>query len=194
MAGGRLKKRTWARGITSTYTYTHAGELDTIDYSDTTTDVDFDYDRRGRATQVTDGIGTQTMDYNDPGQLTDYNYTSGLLNGITVTSGYDDKFRRNSLGVQVPVQGSVYSVSYGYDAASRLKTVTDNNNHSATYTYLPNSSLVTNIVFASGGFTKMTTYKSYDNLNRLKSISSVSSGSSVVSSHAYEYNAANQRG
>ncbi len=53
--------------------------------------------------------------------------------------------------------------------------------------------LVSNIVFAHSGTTKMTTTKSYDNLNRLTSILSSNGSSVVLDSHGYAYNAANQR-
>jgi RHS repeat-associated protein len=73
-----------------------------------------------------------------------------------------------------------------------LRTVTSGQ-HSATYNYHLQSGLVSNILFQTAGVTKMTTTKSHDNLNRLTSIGSVSSVPSVVSSHTYDYNAANQR-
>ena len=74
-----------------------------------------------------------------------------------------------------------------YDAASRLTTVSDGTQN-ATYTYLANSPLVTNIVFKQNSTTRMTTIKNYDFLNRLASISS----SSAIS-FGYQYNIANQR-
>ena len=76
---------------------------------------------------------------------------------------------------------------YGYDAASRLASVSDGTN-SATYSYLANSPMVGQIVFASNGVTRMTTSRQYDYLNRLSAISS-----SPSNSFAYLYNAANQR-
>jgi len=62
---GRLQSRTWKRGVITTYVYNNAGDLQTIDYSDTTPDVSYTYDRRGRrATAVCNGI-TTTWTYND---------------------------------------------------------------------------------------------------------------------------------
>ena len=126
------------------------------------------------------------MSYKASDQLTNETYTAGPLSGISVISGYDSLLRRSSLsGI------GILPVQYGYDPASRLQSVSDGT-HSATYSYLANSSLVSNIVFATSGVTKMTTTKSWDNLNRLTSISSVPSASSVVS-FSYQYNTANQR-
>ncbi len=50
---GRLLTRTWARTVggqplVTTYGYNGAGDMTTVDYSDTTADVTYGYDRRGR--------------------------------------------------------------------------------------------------------------------------------------------------
>src|SRR5439155_20471950 len=88
---------------------------------------------------------------------------------------------------------AAFTNSFGYDGASRMTNVTDGT-YSAAYTYLANSSLITNITFRQGSTTRMTTSKQYDNLDRLQSISSMWSGSSPsVNSFGYDYNNANQR-
>jgi len=75
--------------------------------------------------------------------------------------------------------------SFGYDAASRLETVTSGTN-SASYTYLANSPLVDNIAFKNNGTTCMTTTKTYDYLNRLTAIASSGTGILPVSfNYAY---------
>ena len=76
---GKLSVRTWARGgspLTTTYTYydtagsNNTGELEMINYSESTPDVTFDsYDRVGRVTQVSDAVGTRTFSF-DPELLT----------------------------------------------------------------------------------------------------------------------------
>jgi RHS repeat-associated protein len=183
-AAGRLLARRWVRGITTTYGYNPAGDLGTITYSDgTTPNVIFGFDRRGRATGVTDGAGVHGLSYNDAGQLLTESFPNS---GVVVTNSYDGLLRRSSLsGIGVsPVQ-------YGYDAASRLSAVT-NGSYTASYTYLPNSSLVSNVVFQSGGTPRMTTTKSWDNLNRLSTITS-SANATNISSFTYQYNLANQR-
>jgi RHS repeat-associated protein len=76
-----------------------------------------------------------------------------------------------------------------------LQTVTDNTAspaYSATYLYLANSPLVSQIAFKSNTVTRMTTTKQYDFLNRLLSVSSApSAGSALINSYAC--NNANQR-
>jgi hypothetical protein len=88
---------------------------------------------------------------------------------------------------------SVTSTTYGYDGASRLALVS-NGAFSATYSYLANSPLVSQIAFASNTTTAVTTTRAYDNLNRLTAITSVPAASgSWHPSYQYQYNAANQR-
>jgi len=183
-AAGRLLGRTWARGVITEYDYNNAGELSGIDYLDATPDVSITYDRLGRRITVTNGADVCTYTYNNAGQVLTETFP---VAGVTITNTYDNLLRRSVLSSSAGVS----PVSYTYDAASRLETVTADTN-SATYTYLPNSSLVSNIVFRQGSTTRMTTTKSYDTLNRLTSIASVPSASSAVS-YSYSYNSANQR-
>ncbi|WP_353568649.1 RHS repeat-associated core domain-containing protein [Haloferula sargassicola] len=63
-AGGRLKTRTWARGVVTTYGY-DAGLLVSTDYSDSTPDVTITYDTFGRqhtVTQTNQSTLTSTYD------------------------------------------------------------------------------------------------------------------------------------
>ncbi len=109
-----------------------------------------------------------------------------------MTNGYDQYLRRTNL---VALGPSVLSRAiYGYDHASRLQTVTDGNNNWATYSYLANSPLVSQIVYQQSGMTRMTTSKSYDDLNRLTQISSAPSAAYTSPlTYNYNYNPANQR-
>jgi hypothetical protein len=73
--------------------------------------------------------------------------------------------------------------SFGYDGASRLQTVTDNSGatpYSATYTYLANSPLVSQIAFQQSTTMRMTTTKQWDYLNRLQAVSAAPSAGFAV--------------
>ena len=186
-AGGRLLTRTWARGIVTTNAYDNLGELTGVSYSDATTPLAWAYDRMGRKTQCT-GSGTHSFVWNDIGQLLSETYiATNLEYNSSLQYGYDALQRPRTL--KNLSLGTV--TSYGYDAASRLQTVSDGTN-TAAYGYIPNSSLVGNIVFQQNGTTRLTTVKQYDNLNRLTQIQNLTNGVPACES-IYSYNDANQR-
>lgn len=198
-AAGRLQSRSWVRldengnPITTTYAYDNAGSLTNIVYSDSTPSVTNTYDRLGRLTGVAWTNMVQANTYNLAGELLVESYTGGILDGLSITNGYDALLRRTKLMARA--SGSpLAAANYGYDNASRLLTVADDNNNSATYSYLANSPLVQQIAFKQGSTTRMTTTKSYDYLNRLTAITSQPSGTGVPPvSFNYAYNTANQR-
>ncbi len=189
----RLKTRTWARGVTTTNAYNHAGDLSTVAYSDSTPAVTYTFDRRGRqiiAAQA--GATTATRLLDEAGNLLSEAYSGGPLGGLLVTNTYDDYLRRSALSLLDSQSTTLASTAYGYDGASRLQTVSDGVN-SAAYTYLAYSPLVSQIDFAANSTPVMSTFKQYDFLNRLTQISTVDSAQQTLDSHDYVYNAANQR-
>lgn len=191
---GRLASRTWARGITTTYTYGTGGDLTNVVYSDgVTPGVTNTYDRLGRESSVAWNGITDTMSYNLANQSLGESFSGGSLAGLAITNGYDADLRRTFLAV-LSGSSQLLSDAYGYDHASRLSSVTDAGNNSANYTYLANSPLVGEIVFKQNSTTRMTTTKQYDYLNRLTQISSAPSASYVLPlTFNYNYNPANQR-
>jgi RHS repeat-associated protein len=82
-------------------------------------------------------------------------------------------------------------LQYRCDNAGPLQNVT-NGTAKATYAYLANSPLVSQINFTNSGVQRMVTTKTYDSLNRLTAISSTPSAASPIS-YTYTYNNANQR-
>ena len=188
-AAGRLASRLWARGTNTVYAYNNAGDLASVTYNDNATpNLSYAYDRRGRPITVIQGTITTTKTYDDAGHLLTEAYTGGPLGGITVTNAFDSYLRKTAVGLST--QPSTL-VQYGYDAASRLSAVT-NGSFRASYTYLANSPLVSQIGYVYSGVSRMTTTKQYDNLNRLTQILSVPSAGTTASFN-YQYNSANQR-
>jgi RHS repeat-associated protein len=190
---GRLLTRVWARTpvITTTYGYNAAGDLQSIDYSDSTPDVSLTYDRIGRSKTMTDGSGVRILSYDASGQLKDEDYTAGELNALGVHRAFDT-FSRLAAVSALSGASAFNQIGYAYDAASRLETVTAGAN-AATYSYLPNSSLVGGVNFQQGAATRLTTTKSYDNLNRLASVTNTPGAALSAPSFSYDYNSANQR-
>jgi RHS repeat-associated protein len=197
---GRLLTRSWVRTdgsgnpITTTYAYDTAGSITNVSYSDGTTPaVSTVYDRLGRPSSITQGSLVTTQTYNLAGELLGESYSGGFLSGLAITNRYDAYLRRTNI---TALNGTtpLSLANYGYDNASRLQTVNDGNNNVASYSYLANSPLVSQIVFKQSGTTRMTTTKQYDYLDRLTQISSQPGASGVLPvSFNYNYNAANQR-
>src|SRR3989442_8270397 len=78
---GRLLTRAWARGITTTNSYSTLGDLTGVSYSDTTPSVAMVYDRRGRATTVTNGTAVCALAYTDANQLLSETNSAGVSQG-----------------------------------------------------------------------------------------------------------------
>ena len=199
--GGRLKTRTWARGVVTTYGYgfddANSGndypELVQVDYTSdpqATPSITYTYDRRGRQATVVQSPTTVGLTYNLAGEVVQESYTGGPLNGLSVTNGYDHWMRRTNVVLRSG-GSSLHAASYYYDEASRLRMVASGS-ASAGYSYLANSPLVSQIAFTNSGVQRMVTTKQYDLLNRLENIKSVPSASGAAS-FAYTYNRANQR-
>ncbi len=192
---GRLAARKWARTVggqplTTTYSHDNTGSLTNVSYNDgVTSSLTNTYDRRGRLIEVGTRGSVMQNSYNNADELLAESFTSGTLAGFAITNAYDACLRRAAVALNS--QPSTLS-QFGYDTASRLSSVT-NANTTATYSYLANSPLISQITFRSNGLTRMTTTKAYDYLNRLTSISSLNSQPSTINSFAYAYNSANQR-
>ena len=168
---GRLHSRTWARGITTTYTTNAAGETIGIDYSDATTpDVTFNLDRLGRQTNIVDGSGSRYLTYDEDGSVLIVTNASGLLAGLKVAYQYDSLGRRTNTVVFTNNAAAAFAHAYTHDAASRLSGVSDGT-YSAAYSYLANSSLIDSINYKDGLNTRMTAPRTYDHLGRPRRIS-----------------------
>jgi RHS repeat-associated protein len=187
---GRRQKRLWARGVLTTYNHDNAGDVSSTSYSDSTPGVDYTFDRRGRTTGITQGTHTTTRLLDDAGNILSDAYSDGVLSGLTISNNFDAQLRSISNGVW---NGSAWLTQskFMFDNASRLHSVSDGTN-SATYSYLANSRLVSQIGFTNNATGRMVTTKQYDFLNRLTNISSME-GATSVASFAYPYNTANQR-
>ena len=133
------------------------------------------------------GPPASTLTYNPAGQLT----SETLATDLSITNTYDELLRRSSLTLQPFNSFTLYT----YDNASRLASVSDGTT-TATFTYIANSPLVSQIAFTQSGQPRMTTTKQYDALNRLTSIVSLPQTPDAIPqtlSSAYDYNSANQR-
>jgi RHS repeat-associated protein len=194
---GRLKKKTSARNISATYTYNKAGDLEFVNYSDTTPDVKYFYDRQGRQerVQLTRAGKLETTSYalHASGVPLRETFTGGPLNGIYTTNRYDSLLRRTTFSVYTNATSALSSIKYAYDGAGRLTGVT-NGTLSAQYSYKPQSSLLDKTIFRSGTTTRLTTAREYDSINRLTSINNdVALAGEQDFDFAYQFTRADQR-
>ena len=194
---GRLQTRTWARGsslpapgspLVTTYSYTDAGDIEGIDYSDATPDVVHTYDRAGRPKTTADAAGLLTRSY-DPvgGALSGEAYSgSGILSGRSLARTYDNRHRPQTLATD-----GGYGVSYGYDEAGRLGTV-GHGFHQATYRYKPGHGVVESIAVKRVGVERVKHTRQTDSIGRITRVQSASAATLHVQ-RDYGYNDANQR-
>ncbi|MBK1884429.1 RHS repeat-associated core domain-containing protein [Luteolibacter pohnpeiensis] len=152
-AAGRLKSRTWERGVLTTYGYTH-GLLTTKDYSDDTLDVSIIYDAFGRY----EAIKQHDPVTEEERSKVEYVYDPATLAVDTETISYDlnqdgtfefvrvlDRKALNSAGHEVGWElktGATVEneVTYGYHTTSgRLETVEAGALGTFNYSYVDNS-------------------------------------------------------
>lgn len=176
-AGNRIRL-TDANGATTNYTYDRLNHLKTIDYPAPDADVIFTYNAVGERTQMLDGAGITTWNYD---QLSRPITVTDPFTG-TVIYGYDSAGDRTSL--KYP-DGKV--VTYTYDLANRLTQVTDWQSRLTTYTYDPASRLTTTAL--PNGVTSAYTY---DNANRLLNLTHQKSGQTLAS-YTYTYDPVGNR-
>ena len=99
---GRLSSRTWARTVNgqplvTTNLYDLAGNLTNVSYPDSTPGVTNTYDRLGRQSTIAWTNITETLTYNLANEVLTECYSGGILNGLSVTNGYDQYLRRFNL-------------------------------------------------------------------------------------------------
>ena len=129
-ADGKLLTRTWARGITTTYSYdTATGELLKADYSDATQDIERTYNRMGNLISVRDAAGVRTFNYDE-----NFNLTGETLGDRTLVYTY------STSGIKGRYIGLTGNHTYSYDQFGRINQIND-----ITYTRLTNSELIAQV-------------------------------------------------
>ena len=193
-ADGQIKTRKWHRGITTSYSYDNGGRQTKIDYSDTTPDVTFSYDKFGRVATVTDAVGTHTMTYNANNQLATMNVP--YLNNMSLSYGYDNLLRRNKLTL-TRANSTVLVNNYSFDNMSRFASI-DDGTAKAAYSRVAGTGQLNQTAFTvtnnNTSSKVMTVSRSYDKHHRLTAVSSTTAASTpFTESSTYQYNDRDQR-
>ncbi|NLL83444.1 MAG: RHS repeat protein, partial [Lentisphaerae bacterium] len=168
---GKLASRTWARDLTTDYTYDTANNLIAISYNDSTPNVTFNHDRFDRVTAaVTAAVSSNLYAYSHTGLLT--NEISCGQSSVAALSRPHDTLGRPAGLILDPLaetQGegaAPYAVTYNYDDHGRLNSLhasVQSRDITFTYNYLPNSSLITSVASSVGAsFTR--TYEPHRDL------------------------------
>ena len=182
---GQLATRTWARGIVTTYNYDAAKQLIGIDYSDSTPDITFNYNRTGnQLSAITAGVTTNLYAYSLLRQLTAE--TVVTAEGTTVINRSYDTFGR-SIGHTLD---NGHGVGYAYDEFGRFKSVSYAQSAEAfVYSYLLGSYLISGMTASSGYFWT----RGYEPHRKLVSAVENAYGSDVISRFDYENDAIGRR-
>jgi RHS repeat-associated protein len=177
-AAGRLATKVDRKNVTTTYTYDAASRLIGKSYSDGTPAVSYTYDPGGRLATAANGTDTLSWSYDLAGQLLS---EASTKNASTVAYTYDLAGNRLS----VSLDGQVF-VSYGYDDASRLTSITRGTS-SFGFGY-DNANRRTSLSYPNGVATSYT----YDILSRLTNLSAML-GQTTITQWGYTYDAAGNR-
>ena len=171
------------KGVVTTTSYDDVGNL-TQSATQNAPAVNLTYDNLDRVQTMQDGIGTTTMGYDVLSRVTS---VDGPFANDTLSYHYDSLGRQDQLQVNAQ-SGTTDASTYGYDALSRLKTIT-NNVGVWNYAYVGNTGRLNTLTAPNS---TVATY-SYDSLDRLSQVQNTTSTSSLISKYAYGYTDVNHK-
>ena len=178
---GQLKSRTWARlvggsPLTTTYSYFGDGsglsgepvtaELRKVDYSDSTPDLQYTYNRLGQTQTVLDATSTSGTDF----RTFNYSSTTAVMQSEDLPSFFGSRritYPRatsgvvgRAVGLQLGTSGSPsaeQAVTYDYDVYGRFDVLA-NGTTTLGYAYTANSNLLGAIADGVSGWTQTRTF------------------------------------
>ncbi len=179
----RLVTMTDRKSVVTAYAYDAKSRLVSKTFSNdpsNTPGFSYTYDTAGRMLTAANGTDTLTWAYNLAGELLS---EQSVKNASTVAYQYDDGGNR----IEVKLDGTVF-VTYAYDDASRLTTITRGTNVFG-FGY-DNANRRTSMTYPNG----VTTAYDYDNLNRLTNLAATHVPTSTpITNFGYTYDAAGNR-
>ena len=189
--GGKLASRTWSRLVggaqcAATYSYNDAGDLSELNYSDSTPDVSFTYDRLGRQKTAESSVSAHTFAYN--GLLLDTETIISSAGTNVIDRSYDGYGRAAGFDLS----DTSYAVQYGYDAFGRFNSVSSSVQSVSSvvnYSYLANSDLISSLTSDLGPLTS----RSYEDHRNLITQIKNEFGTNVISQFDYLNDAAGRR-
>ena len=167
-------------GVITTYTYTPMNLVASISYSGSSAhSVSYTYDADGNKTAMSDATGSPSFIYDPFGELT------SAENGASQTVGYGYNADGEVTGITYPLPGTASwattdTVSYGYDNADLLTSVTDFNNKTISISNTADS-LPYSETLGSSGDSIATTYDPTDSPSAI----ALKSGSTTLLGFSY---------
>jgi RHS repeat-associated protein len=199
---GKLSRRTWARGITTDYSYDSWGGLTNTVYSDNTPTVTLAYDAFGRQTKANDAAGITTFLYDSFGSITNETVIDVAGTNIIIrhwdnygrTTGYSlvgipraEGESQSGAGVRDdPIAPQRHS-ALAYDSSTgRLASMLAAGSETPfVWNYLDGSDLKSSLSYPNG----LTASWSYDANNQLLQVCNATP-TNVISQYDYTYDAA----
>lgn len=172
----QVATRTWARGVSATYNYSATtGEVLGVDYSDSTPDLSYTYDRLGNIATVADYTGTRTFNYSATNLQMQAETLGTALYGSRVLTWKHDTSTTGALGRNTGFSLGLFSnptgendITYGYDTFGRFTNLGATLNGAAAgtfnYGYAANSNLISAVTETGTGLLQSRTYESNRNL------------------------------
>ncbi len=169
---GQTHTRTWARGVQTTYGYDgNTGELTSVDYSDSTPDLTYTYNRFGQMATVADTLtGSRTLNHCLCGKLVEEiltSYFEGRKLHYTLETSGGGKGRTDFYRILSSSNTEEFKVDYTYGADGRLTNIASivpNSNPGTVdrkfdYAYVANSHLTQGVGETVSGYG---THRAYD--------------------------------
>ena len=104
----------------------------------------------------------------------------GGWGGRMVENQYDGYLRRTQNQIRLTGGAALAAVAFGYSPTSGWLDSVTSGNYAATYSYVANSPLVSQINFKQGSVVKMTTAKAYDPVSQQTAIQSAVAGANQL--------------
>jgi len=166
-SAGRIESKTNANNVQIQFGYDESGALESVDYSDSTPDLDYTYYRTGDVATVTQGAAVRTYTYPFPGVVGTESVAGGLLDGLAIDYQPDNLLRRSGMEVDLGSESLVQDIAYEV-GGPRLDSVSQGV-HSAHYFYQLNSPLVQRVERRTSGQAIHHEGRRFDRLERLTS-------------------------
>lgn len=166
-------------GVTTTNTYTPLNQLSSVSYSDATPGASYSYDASGNKLSMSDGTGTSTYTYDPFNELQSYKNGTGNKVSYSYDPDGDLQTLTYPLGAGATWATNPY-VTYGYDNADELNSITDFNATTSSLTNTPDG-LPKTLSLGSTGDTVTTSYDPTDNPSDIK----LANGSTGLQEFAY---------